>query len=59
MEKIHVKVTQIAYIDLKKKWTTSLQALGYRAANLGIIDSKSHRIFYAAPIEKDIYKESL
>jgi Zn-dependent peptidase ImmA (M78 family) len=33
---------------LKKKWTTSLQVLGYRAANLGIIESKSHRNFYAA-----------
>ncbi|MDP1394436.1 XRE family transcriptional regulator [Lysinibacillus capsici] len=37
-----------AYIDLKKKWNTSLQVLGYRAANLGIIESKSHRNFYAA-----------
>lgn len=37
-----------AYIDLKKKWNTSLQVLGYRASNLGIIESKSHRNFYAA-----------
>lgn len=37
-----------AYIDLKKKWKTSLQVLGYRAANLGVLDPKSHRNFYAA-----------
>ncbi|SFE75464.1 Zn-dependent peptidase ImmA, M78 family [Paenibacillus algorifonticola] len=36
------------YLDLKKKWKTSLQVLGYRAANLGIIQSKDHRNFYAA-----------
>ncbi len=37
-----------AYIDLKKKWKTSLQVLAYRAANLGILDAKKHRNFYAA-----------
>ncbi len=37
-----------AYIDLKKKWTTSLQVLGYRAANLAVLDSKKHRNFYAS-----------
>ncbi|WP_058307344.1 spr1629 family repressor/antitoxin [Gracilibacillus massiliensis] len=37
-----------AYIDLKKKWKTSLQVLGYRAAHLGILDAKKHRNFYAA-----------
>ncbi|WP_338554104.1 XRE family transcriptional regulator [Paenibacillus sp. KS-LC4] len=36
------------YLDLKKKWKTSLQVLGYRAANLGIIQPKDHRNFYAA-----------
>ncbi|MGP6151635.1 spr1629 family repressor/antitoxin [Priestia flexa] len=45
-----------AYIDLKKKWNTSLQVLGYRAANLGIIDSKSHRNFYAALHRKGYLK---
>ena len=37
-----------AYIDLKMKWKTSLQVLAYRAADLGILDAKSHRNFYAA-----------
>ncbi|WP_017813295.1 spr1629 family repressor/antitoxin [Paenibacillus shenyangensis] len=37
-----------SYIDLKKKWTTSIQALGYRAAHLGIIDTRERRNFYAA-----------
>ncbi|WP_366291644.1 XRE family transcriptional regulator [Paenibacillus sp. AN1007] len=36
------------YLDLKNKWKTSLQVLGYRAANLGLMDAKSHRNFYAA-----------
>ncbi|MNO85314.1 helix-turn-helix protein [compost metagenome] len=37
-----------AYLDLKKKWKTSLQVLGYRAAQLDIIGPKDHRNFYAA-----------
>ncbi|MNI48856.1 hypothetical protein D3C73_1034420 [compost metagenome] len=37
-----------AYLDLKKKWKTSLQVLGYRAAQLEIIGPKDHRNFYAA-----------
>ncbi|MCT2534758.1 XRE family transcriptional regulator [Aquibacillus koreensis] len=37
-----------AYMDLKEKWTTSLQVLGYRALHLGLLDAKSHRNFYAA-----------
>lgn len=45
-----------AYIDLKKKWKTSLQVLGYRAANLGILDSKKHRNFYAALHRKGYLK---
>ncbi|WP_188455506.1 spr1629 family repressor/antitoxin [Virgibacillus oceani] len=45
-----------AYIDLKKKWKTSLQVLGYRAANLGILDAKSHRNFYAALHRKGYLK---
>ncbi|WP_026906838.1 helix-turn-helix domain-containing protein [Paucisalibacillus globulus] len=44
---IHVTNPE-AYIDLKKKWKTSIQVLGYRAANLGILDAKKHRNFYAA-----------
>ena len=45
-----------AYIDLKKKWKTSLQVLGYRAANLGILEAKSHRNFYAALHRKGYLK---
>src|SRR5690625_437585 len=37
-----------AYIDLKEKWKTSMQVLGYRAAHSGIMSSKNHRNFYAA-----------
>lgn len=37
-----------AYVELKKKWKVSLQVLGYRAAQLGLIHSKDHRNFYAA-----------
>lgn len=37
-----------SYLDLKKKWKTSLQVLAYRAASLDIINSKEHRNFYAA-----------
>ncbi|WP_374016708.1 XRE family transcriptional regulator [Paenibacillus thiaminolyticus] len=44
------------YLDLKKKWKTSLQVLGYRAANLGIIEPKDHRNFYAAMHRKGYLK---
>ncbi|TFJ92404.1 helix-turn-helix domain-containing protein [Lentibacillus salicampi] len=46
-----------AYIDLKKKWETSLQVLGYRAANLGVMDPKRHRNFYAALHRKGYLKK--
>ncbi|SEN98525.1 Zn-dependent peptidase ImmA, M78 family [Amphibacillus marinus] len=45
-----------AYIDLKTKWKTSLQVLGYRAENLGVLDAKSHRNFYAALHRKGYLK---
>ncbi|NWO15180.1 ImmA/IrrE family metallo-endopeptidase, partial [Virgibacillus sp.] len=45
-----------AYLDLKKKWQTSLQVLGYRAANLGILEAKKHRNFYAALQRKGYLK---
>ena len=48
METVSRVTNPDAYLDLKKKWKTSLQVLGYRAANLGILDSKNHRNFYAA-----------
>ncbi|MDU5141910.1 MAG: ImmA/IrrE family metallo-endopeptidase [Paenibacillus dendritiformis] len=44
------------YLDLKAKWKTSLQVLGYRAANLGIIEPKDHRNFYAAMHRKGYLK---
>ncbi|MCZ0704477.1 Zn-dependent peptidase ImmA (M78 family)/DNA-binding XRE family transcriptional regulator [Natronobacillus azotifigens] len=46
-----------AYIDLKKKWTTSLQVLGYRALHLGVFDAKKHRNFYAALHRKGYLKK--
>jgi Zn-dependent peptidase ImmA (M78 family) len=46
-----------AYIDLKNKWKTSLQVLGYRAANLGMMDAKRHRNFYAALHRKGYLKK--
>ncbi len=45
-----------AYVDLKKKWKTSLQVLGYRAAKLGILNAKNHRNFYAALHRKGYLK---
>lgn len=46
-----------SYLDLKKKWKTSLQVLGYRAAQLGIINSKDHRNFYASLHRKGYLKK--
>lgn len=46
-----------AYIDLKKKWQTSLQVLGYRAASLGVLDAKNHRNFYAGLHRKGYLKK--
>ncbi|UOQ83594.1 spr1629 family repressor/antitoxin [Gracilibacillus salinarum] len=45
-----------AYIDLKQKWKTSLQVLGYRAVHLKILDAKKHRNFYAALHRKGYLK---
>ncbi|WP_337969541.1 spr1629 family repressor/antitoxin [Virgibacillus salexigens] len=56
MESIHHVTNPDAYIDLKKKWKASLQVLGYRAANLDILDSKKHRNFYAALHRKGYLK---
>lgn len=57
MQSITSTTNPDAYIDLKKKWTTSLQVLGYRAANLGILDAKRHRNFYAALHRKGYLKK--
>ncbi|GAB2566884.1 spr1629 family repressor/antitoxin [Gracilibacillus alcaliphilus] len=46
-----------AYLDLKKKWQTSMQVLGYRAADLGILEAKKHRNFYAALHRKGYLKQ--
>lgn len=56
METVSRVTNPDVYLDLKKKWKTSLQVLGYRAANLGILDSKNHRNFYAALHRKDYLK---
>ncbi|KGX86083.1 spr1629 family repressor/antitoxin [Pontibacillus litoralis] len=48
MKAISHRTNPDAYLDLKKKWKTSLQVLGYRAASLGILDARNHRNFYAA-----------
>ncbi|OPG99479.1 transcriptional regulator [Chryseobacterium mucoviscidosis] len=52
------------YLELKKKWKTSLQVLGYRAAHLGIMGTKDHRNFYAAMhrrgyLEKEPFDSSI
>lgn len=52
------------YLELKTKWKTSLQVLGYRAAHLGVMDAKAHRNFYAAMhrrgyLEKEPYDQSI
>ncbi|CEI80504.1 ImmA/IrrE family metallo-endopeptidase [Oceanobacillus oncorhynchi subsp. incaldanensis] len=46
-----------AYIDLKKKWLVSIQVLGYQALNLGFLDAKKHRNFYAALHRKGYLKQ--
>lgn len=48
MNDITYKTNPDQYLDLKKKWKTSLQVLGYRAAHLGMMEAKDHRNFYAA-----------
>jgi len=48
MNDITHKTNPDQYLDLKKKWKTSLQVLGYRAAHLGMMEAKDHRNFYAA-----------
>lgn len=46
-----------SYIELKKKWNVSIQVLAYRAENLGIIEPKTHRNFYAALHRKGYLKQ--
>src|SRR5699024_3772697 len=47
MNSIASRTNPDAYIDLKEKWNTSLQVLGYRAMHLGLLDAKKHSNFYA------------
>lgn len=46
-----------AYVDLKRKWKTSLQVLGYRSADLGILDARNHRNYYAGLHRKGYLKK--
>src|SRR5699024_10998633 len=48
-----------AYIELKEKWKTSLQVLGYRAMHLGLLDAKKHRNVYANLHRKYTLKREL
>lgn len=48
IEQIQHKTNPDAFIELKEKWRTSLQVLGYRAVNLGLITAQEHRNYYAA-----------
>ena len=56
MNYVKYKTDPDAFVDLKKKWQTSLQVLAYRASNLGIIEAKEHRNFYAAMHRKGYLK---
>lgn len=48
MNQVERKTNPDAYIDLKQKWRASLQVLGYRAMNVGVLNAKDHRNFYAS-----------
>jgi len=43
MNQIGRKTNPDAYIDMKQKWSTSLQVLGYHAVNLDVQTAKEHR----------------
>lgn len=57
MEHIQRKTNPDAFIELKQKWGTSLQVLGYRAVNLGLITAQEHRNYYAALHRKGYLKQ--
>ncbi|MEB6551491.1 XRE family transcriptional regulator [Heyndrickxia sporothermodurans] len=42
---LHKNSNPISYIDLKRKWTVSIQALAYRAHYLGLLDYQKYRYF--------------
>lgn len=54
-EEIIKKSNPDAYIDLKKKWLVSLQAIAMRSFNLGLINYQQYRYFYIV-INKKGYK---
>lgn len=57
MRQIQRKTNPDAFIEIKKKWGTSLQVLGYRAVNLGLLTAKEHRNYYAALHRKGYLKQ--
>ena len=56
MKQIGRKTNPDAYMDMKQKWSTSLQVLGYRAVNLDVLTAKEHRNYYAALHRRDYLK---
>lgn len=57
LKQIQRKTNPDAFIDLKLKWGTSLQVLGYRTVNLGLLSAKEHRNYYAALHRKEYLKQ--
>ena len=57
LKQIQRKTNPDAFIDLKLKWGTSLQVLGYRTVNLGLLSAKEHRNYYAALHRKGYLKQ--
>ena len=56
MKQIGRKTNPDAYMDMKQKWSTSLQVLGYRAVNLDVLTAREHRNYYAALHRRDYLK---
>src|SRR5699024_1979053 len=56
MNRIERKTNHNTYMDMKQKWGTSLQVLGYRAVNLDVLTAKEHRNYYSALHRRDYLK---
>src|SRR5699024_9797079 len=56
MKQIGRKTNPDTYMEMKQKWSTSLQVLGYRAVNLEVLTAKEHRNYYAALHRRDYLK---
>src|SRR5699024_978997 len=56
MKEIGRKTNPDAYMDMKEKWSTSLQVLGYRAVNLDVVSVREHRNYYSALHRRDYLK---